>query len=131
MLECVDLMLARALAQTHLQPPSTPNRAPAVSPSLPERSPPKRLDGVDTRDGVDALLLPRRALQDRVLAQRRVLVMAPPGAGKTSLIQLLRKRLGDEKRRVLSLSTLTARADILRANPDRPYTPPQKSLQFC
>jgi len=63
---------------------------------------------------VDALLLPRRALQDRVLAQRRVLVTAPPGAGKTALIQLLEQRLTD--RRVLSLSTLTARADIRRAD---------------
>lgn len=71
------------------------------------RSPPKRLDGVDTREGVDSFLLRRIELQNKIMhGGNRILVTAPPGAGKSSLIQLLVQNPLLQGKKVLQLSTL-------------------------
>lgn len=81
--------LAASVASVHLAPPATPLKGAASSVTV--RSPPKRLDGVEVGPGMDPWLLQREELQRKLLsAGSRVLVTAPPAAGKTSLIQLLK-----------------------------------------
>jgi hypothetical protein len=109
--------VTRALEGIQLQPsqaqkaPRTPERAASVLDHF--RSPPKRLDGVEIREGMDEWLLERPELQTKILAGgKRVLVTAPPGSGKTSLIQLLMRTLQQQGKKVLRVSTLTARTII-------------------
>ena len=75
--------LASSLASLHLQPTVTVD-------------PPEDQDGL--RLGQDALTLERPHLCQQILdalaTHKRVLVTAPPGAGKSSMIQLLEHQLG-------------------------------------
>ena len=73
------------------------------SPTIPSR-PPALMDGVYLH-GIDTLLLLRVALRCHILrlvhTHRCALVTAPPGAGKSSVIQLLEQELLGANKRVL------------------------------
>ena len=98
----------------HLAPPATPLKVAASL--LTFRSPPKRLDGVEVQPGADPWLLQRLRLQDKVLQSgTRVLITAPPAAGKTSLIQLLAQHSRVSNAKLLQLSTLGARQKLHEA----------------
>lgn len=106
--------LADGVAGVHLAPPATPPKAGASLLTL--RSPPKRLDGVEVQPGADPWLLQRLRLQEKVLhSGTRVLITAPPAAGKTSLIQLLAQHPRVSHAKLLHLSTLGARQKLHEA----------------
>ena len=109
--------LADSIADVHLTP-ATPHKAASSSSSLGDtfRSPPKRLDGVEVGPGVDPWLLQREDLQNKVLQSgKRVLITAPPAAGKTSLIQLLSLHPRVSNSKLLHLTTLGVRQRLHEA----------------
>ncbi|KJE89385.1 hypothetical protein CAOG_009349 [Capsaspora owczarzaki ATCC 30864] len=68
--------------------------------------------GVNLTPDVDKWLLTRPELQEKILqAGDRVLVTAPPGCGKTSVLQLLQRTLKIKRQSVLSLSAWTLQSD--------------------
>ena len=77
--------------------------------------PPSQMDGVDLRV-TDTLLLPREALCRHILllveTHRCALVTAPPGAGKSSIIQILEQDLLAANMRILIVRVVELRAGV-------------------